>query len=50
MKMLNTRKQQVGQEIRSFVNEGMKDVKGNTIYDMNTVFDEIERRYTVEEK
>ena len=35
-------------EIRNFINEGLKDVENNDLYDFDTTFDEIERRYTNE--
>ncbi len=48
MKILYTPEHQARQEICSFINEGLKDVQGNTLYDMNTVFDELEIRYVIE--
>ncbi len=32
-------------EIRNFVNEGLKDVQENNLFDFDEVFDELERRY-----
>lgn len=32
-------------EIRNFINEGLKDVENNDLYDFDEVFDEIESRY-----
>lgn len=32
-------------EIRNFVNEGLKDVQNNDLYDFDEVFDELESRY-----
>lgn len=40
--------EQARQEIRNFVNEGLKDVQENAIYDFNEVFDALESRYKVE--
>lgn len=40
--------EQTRQEIRSFVNEGLKDVQENAVYDFNEVFDALESRYRVE--
>ena len=33
-------------EIRNFVNEGLKDVENNDLYDFDQVFDELESRYS----
>lgn len=40
--------EQVRQEIRSFVNEGLKDVGENAIYDFDEAFNALESRYKVE--
>ena len=32
-------------EIRNFVNDGLKDVQNNDLYDFDEVFDELENRY-----
>ncbi len=32
-------------EIRNFVNEGLKDVQENNLFDFDEVFDELEGRY-----
>lgn len=40
--------EQARQEIRSFVNEGLKDVRENAIYDFDEAFDTLESRYKVE--
>lgn len=40
--------EQVRQEVRSFVNEGLKDVQENSIYDFDEAFDALESRYKVE--
>ena len=32
-------------EIRNFINEGLKDVENNELYDFDEVLDEIESRY-----
>ena len=37
------------QEIRNFVNEGLKDVQENALYDFEDVFDELESRYKLKE-
>ena len=47
MKIMYTPEQQVRQEIRNFINEGLKDVQENALCDMDEVFDELESRYTV---
>lgn len=44
MKVLYTQEQQARQEIRNFINEGLKDVQENALYDIDTVFDELERK------
>lgn len=49
MKILYTPEQQARQEIRNFINEGLKDVQENALHDMDTVFDELESRYAIEE-
>ena len=36
-------------EIRSFVNEGLQDVYHNRLLDFDSVFDELEERYTANE-
>ena len=48
VKILYSPEEQAKQEIRSFVNEGLKDVQENTIYDFDEVFDALEGRYKVE--
>lgn len=40
--------EQARQEIRSYVNEGLKDVQENVTYDFDEAFDTLERRYKVE--
>ena len=40
--------EQARQEIRGFVNEGLKDVQNNSLFDFDDVFDELESRYKVE--
>ena len=45
---VNPRIQEARQEIRNFVNEGLKDVQENALYDFEDVFDELESRYKVE--
>lgn len=32
-------------EIRNFVNEGLRDVQNNDLYDVDEVFDELKGRY-----
>ena len=46
MKIMYTPEQQVRQEIRNLINEGLKDVQENALYDMDEVFDELERNFT----
>lgn len=48
VKILFTPEEQARQEIRNFVNEGLKDVQENALYDFDDVFDELESRYKVE--
>lgn len=48
VKILYTPAEQARQEIRNFVNEGLKDVQENAIYDFDDVLDELESRYKVE--
>lgn len=48
VKILYTPEEQARQEIRNFVNEGLKDVQENALYDIDDVFDELESRYKVE--
>lgn len=48
VKILYTPEEQARQEIRNFVNEGLKDVQENALYDFEDVFDELESRYKVE--
>lgn len=48
VKILYTPEEQTRQEIRNFVNEGLKDVQENALYDFEDVFDELESRYKVE--
>lgn len=43
MKIMYTPEQQVRQEIRNLINEGLKDVQENALYDMDEVFDELEK-------
>lgn len=43
MKVLYTQEQQARQEICNFINDVLKDVRENALYDMDTVFDELER-------
>lgn len=40
--------EQARQEIRSFVNEGLKDVGENAVYDFDEAFDALESRYKIE--
>ena len=40
--------EQARQEIRSFVNEGLKDVGENAIYDIDEAIDALESGYKVE--
>ncbi|HBI63276.1 MAG TPA: hypothetical protein DDY31_19050 [Lachnospiraceae bacterium] len=46
VKILYSPEEQARQEIRSYVNEGLKDVQENAIYDFDEVFDALESRYT----
>lgn len=48
VKILYTPEEQARQEIRNYVNEGLKDVQENALYDFDDVFDELESRYKVE--
>ena len=48
VKILYTPEEQARLEIRNFVNEGLKDVQENALYDFEDVFDELESRYKVE--
>ena len=48
LKILYTPEEQARQEIRNFVNEGLKDVQENALYDFEDVFDELESRYKAE--
>lgn len=48
VKILYSPEEQARQEIRNFVNEGLKDVQENALYDFEDVFDELESRYKVE--
>lgn len=48
VKILYTPEEQARQEIRGFVNEGLKDVQNNSLFDFDDVFDELESRYKVE--
>ena len=43
MKIMYTPEQQARQEICNLINEGLKDVQENALYDMDEVFDELER-------
>ncbi len=36
-------------EIRSFISEGLQDVYHNRLIDSDTVFDELEERYNINE-
>lgn len=47
-KIIYSPEEQARQEIRSFINEGLKDVQENAIYDFNEAFDALESRYKVE--
>lgn len=49
VKILYSPEEQARQEICSYVNEGLKDVQENAIYDFDEAFDELESRYKVEE-
>lgn len=48
VKILYSPEKQTRQEIRSFVNEGLKDIQENALYDFDEAFDELESRYKVE--
>lgn len=48
VKILYSPEEQARQEVRNFVNEGLKDVHANAFYDFEDVFDELESRYKVE--
>ena len=48
VKILYTPEEQARQEIPDFVNEGLKDVQENALYDFEDVFDELESRYKAE--
>lgn len=48
VKILYSPEEQARQEIRGFVNDGLKDVRENALYDFDEVFDELESRYKVE--
>ena len=48
VKILYTPEEQARQEIRHFVNEALKDLQENALYDFEDVFDELESRYKVE--
>ena len=50
VKILYTPEEQARQEIRNFVNEGLKDVQENALYAFEDVFDELESRYKYEEE
>ena len=41
-KVIYTSEEQARNEIRNFVNEGLKDVQNNDLYYMEEVFDELE--------
>lgn len=47
VKILRSPEEQARDEIRGFVNEGLKDVQENAIYDFNEVFDELESRLSL---
>ena len=44
-KLPYTPEEKARMEIRNFINEGLKDVENNDLYDFDEVFDEIESRY-----
>ena len=48
VKIIYSPEEQARQEIRSFVNKGLKDVQENDIYDFDEAFDALESRYKVE--
>ena len=48
VKILYSSEEQAKQEIRGFVNEGLKDIQENALYDFDEVFHELENRYKVE--
>lgn len=48
VKILYTQEEQARQEIRDFVNKGLKDVQENALSDFKDVFAELESRYKVE--
>ena len=43
--MATTTEENPKMEIRTFINEGLKDVQNNDLYDFDEVFDELESRY-----
>lgn len=48
VKIIYSSEEQARQEIRSFVNEGLKDIQENAIYDFDEAFGALESRYKVE--
>ena len=44
-KVVFTPEEIVRMEIRSFVNEGLRDVHDGNLYDFDETFDELEKRY-----
>lgn len=48
VKILYLPEEQARQKIRNYVNEGLKGVQENAIYDFDEAFDELESRYKVE--
>ncbi len=49
VKLQYTQEEIARQNIRDFVNGGLRDVKNNEVYDFDEVFDELESRYAGEE-
>lgn len=45
-KVLYTPEEITRVEIRNFINEGIKDVENNEVYDFDEVFNELESRYS----
>lgn len=45
VQVMYTQEELAKMEIQNFVNEGLKDVQNNDLYDADEVFDELESRY-----
>lgn len=43
--LVYTTEESTKMEIRTFINEGLKDVQNDDLYDFDEVFDELESRY-----